>query len=152
MSKSDMPYWPRAMRLATAAAYLELSSAEFLREVRASVLPSGFLLGRSEHWDRHAIDEALDRTPRVLEDWKIRLYAENQPPTPKIASTAKPLGEPYVYSITTLADHWQCSRAHVRKLIAHAELESFHVGKLFKITREAVAAFENADMAREVRP
>lgn len=68
---------PRAMRRATAAEYLELSTAEFEREVAAGRLPMPFKLGNAEHWSKEAIDEAVarlsgDRAPSWRD--KSRLY------------------------------------------------------------------------------
>lgn len=50
---------PRAMRRATAAEYLELSAAEFEREVAAGRLPMPFKLGNHEHWSKEALDECV---------------------------------------------------------------------------------------------
>jgi len=50
---------PRAMRRATAADYLELSLAEFEREVVAGRLPMPFKLGNHEHWSKDALDECV---------------------------------------------------------------------------------------------
>lgn len=95
MEAEKRPHWPRAMRLGTASAYLDLSTAEFLREVSSGVLPDGVRLGRSEHWDRHQIDERLERLTGVASDWRVGspLYAEAPPSTiaPKLRS------EPNVY-------------------------------------------------------
>ena len=52
--------WAAMMRKATAAAYLDMSEAAFLREVAAGRLPQGFMLGGREHWRKDAIDKALD--------------------------------------------------------------------------------------------
>jgi len=53
--------WPRAMKRATAAAYCDLSPAEFDTAVASAKLPLGFLLGRSLHWSQPALDEHLNR-------------------------------------------------------------------------------------------
>lgn len=57
----SVPDWPRMMRRATAAAYCDLSAAEFEREVAGGRLPLPVKLGNSEHWSRIAIDDMLGR-------------------------------------------------------------------------------------------
>lgn len=52
--------WPAMMKRATAARYLDLSEAAFLREVAAGRLPPGVTFGGREHWHRGALDKALD--------------------------------------------------------------------------------------------
>lgn len=154
MTKPDMPYWPRAMRLPTAAAYVDLSTNEFLMEVKNGVLPSGFRLGRSEHWDRWQIDKSLDQFSRVAEDWRVGspLYADAHPTSavPKTAPTPNPAGRLRAYSVATLAGHWEYSTSAIRKLIAKGELRAFRVGKLIRIMPDAVAEYEAAGHA--VRP
>ena len=49
------------MKRATAAAYCDLSPAEFDTAVASAKLPLGFALGRSLHWSQVALDEHLDR-------------------------------------------------------------------------------------------
>ena len=61
MSAVARSYPPRTMRRATAAAYLDLSTAEFEREIAAGRLPLPFRLGNAEHWSAAAIDAAIDR-------------------------------------------------------------------------------------------
>lgn len=54
------PYgWPEMMRRRTAAAYLDLSDAAFLREVDRARLPSPTTLGGRPSWSRSRIDRAL---------------------------------------------------------------------------------------------
>lgn len=74
-----IPDWPRMMRRATAAAYCDMSAAEFEREVTAGRLPLPVRLGNSEHWSRAAVDEALDRlTGDNAPSWRQKsgLYGE----------------------------------------------------------------------------
>lgn len=74
-----IPDWPRMMRRATAAAYCDMSAAEFEREVTAGRLPLPVRLGNSEHWSRAAVDEALDRlTGDNAPNWRQKsgLYGE----------------------------------------------------------------------------
>jgi hypothetical protein len=55
-----MTAWPRMMKRKTAAQYCDLSEGAFVREVMAGRLPGAVTFGGREHWDRHAIDSALD--------------------------------------------------------------------------------------------
>lgn len=52
-------YPPAAMVRRRAAAYCDLSEAEFDREVAAGRLPQPFRVGRSNHWSRQQLDKAL---------------------------------------------------------------------------------------------
>jgi hypothetical protein len=52
--------WPRLMKLATAAAYVDMTPAAFEREIVAGRLPGGFMIGGKEHWDQAALDKAID--------------------------------------------------------------------------------------------
>lgn len=74
-----IPTWPRMMKRATAAAYCDLTAAEFEREVASGRLPLPIMLGSSEHWSSVAIDEHLNRlTGDSRPDWrsKAKLYGE----------------------------------------------------------------------------
>lgn len=78
------PDWPRAMKRATAAAFCDLSLAEFDAEVASAKLPQGFLLGRSLHWSRSAIEEHLGRlSGDTRPDWREQspLYSSAPPPS-----------------------------------------------------------------------
>ena len=55
-----MTIWPHAMRRKTAAAYLDMSEAAFLREVNAGRLPCAIMLGGREHWRKDALDRAIE--------------------------------------------------------------------------------------------
>lgn len=55
-----MSRWPRLMKLATAAAYVDMTPAAFVREIGAGRLPCGFLIGGKEHWDIAKLDRAID--------------------------------------------------------------------------------------------
>lgn len=52
--------WPRLMKRKTAAEYCDLSESAFEREVLAGKLPCAVKLGERDHWDRKALDKALD--------------------------------------------------------------------------------------------
>lgn len=70
---SAAPDWPRMMKRATAAAYCDLSEPSFEREVTAGRLPGGVVFGGKLHWNRTAIDAALDRlSGEALPDWRSK--------------------------------------------------------------------------------
>lgn len=52
--------WPRLMKRKTAAEYCDLSESSFEREVMAGRLPCAVKLGERDHWDKRALDKALD--------------------------------------------------------------------------------------------
>lgn len=60
------------MRRATAAAYCDMPSAEFEREIAAGRLPEPIKLGSQQHWARDQLDAALDRMLGigVGDDWR----------------------------------------------------------------------------------
>lgn len=47
-----------------------------------------------------------------------------------------------VYSPETLAQHWNCNPATVRKLCAEKKLEHFRLGKLYRIKASHVSKYE----------
>ena len=61
------------MRRATAAAYCDMTPAEFEREVAKGRLPSPAIFGNAERWSRNQIDEALERvTGDGVPDWRAQ--------------------------------------------------------------------------------
>jgi len=72
-----MNYPPRLMTRKTACTYCDISAAAFEREVVAGKLPQPVVFGGRDHWDRKAIDAALDALTGVANDWRSRspLYA-----------------------------------------------------------------------------
>ena len=63
--------WPRLMRRKVAAQYCDLSEAEFEREVLTGRLPGSRVVGRHEHWDVKALDQAIDALMGSGEpDWR----------------------------------------------------------------------------------
>ena len=44
-----------------------------------------------------------------------------------------------------VAKRWQCSERHVRNLVRSGTLPSFRIGKLIRITLDAVEAFEKCN-------
>jgi predicted DNA-binding transcriptional regulator AlpA len=65
-SRRDKPadsknYPPRLMRAGRAAAYLDISTSNFLKLVDDGVLPSPVRLRGSVAWDRHDLDDAVER-------------------------------------------------------------------------------------------
>jgi predicted DNA-binding transcriptional regulator AlpA len=66
-----LPFWPRMLTRQNAAAYVDLSIAEFEREVASGTLPLPVKLGNREHWSRVAIDEAVERLAgERVDDWR----------------------------------------------------------------------------------
>ena len=79
MSLDTLPDWPGAMKRKTAAAYLDMGEAAFMRLVEEGIMPQPFWLGRSDHWTRASLDRslaALDADSEV--DWRTGspLYAK----------------------------------------------------------------------------
>jgi predicted DNA-binding transcriptional regulator AlpA len=60
------------MRRTTAAAYCDLSSTDFEREVSRGRLPAPVQLGSELHWARDQLDTALDRLigSKATADWR----------------------------------------------------------------------------------
>lgn len=71
MGARAFPHWPRMLKRTTACAYLDLSAAEFEREITAGRLPGPVMLGNTEHWSRTQLDAHLERlTGESLPDWR----------------------------------------------------------------------------------
>lgn len=73
MAVSALPSWPMMMKRPLAARYVDLSPAEFEREVNEGRLPLPVKLGDSEHWSRRKLDEALDALHGDAGDWREKL-------------------------------------------------------------------------------
>lgn len=58
------------MKVATAAAYCDMSQAAFLREVHSGNLPFPVKLGGHDHWHRPSLDADLVRMSGTAEDWR----------------------------------------------------------------------------------
>lgn len=66
-----LPAWPRMMRRATAAAFCDLSQAEFEREVAAGRLPMPVKLGNADHWSQQHLNDAIAQIEgAVANDWR----------------------------------------------------------------------------------
>lgn len=66
-----IPDWPRMMKRATAAAYLDMSVASFEREVMDGRLPAPVVLGGLSHWSRREIDAHIERLAgEAAPDWR----------------------------------------------------------------------------------
>jgi predicted DNA-binding transcriptional regulator AlpA len=70
---NSLPSWPAMLKRRNAAAYCDLSVAEFEREVNEGRLPLPVKLGNSEHWSRRKLDEALDALHGDAGDWRSKL-------------------------------------------------------------------------------
>ena len=72
------PDWPRMMRKATLAHYLDITPSEVEKEVIAGTLPLPVKIGSADHWSRAAVDSMIERlTGEALDDWRGKqpLYA-----------------------------------------------------------------------------
>jgi len=79
MARPSAPDWPGMMRRPTAAAYCDMTAAEFEREVVAGRLPVPAVVGGAERWNRRLLDEALERLcGSGAPDWRAqqKLYAQ----------------------------------------------------------------------------
>ena len=73
LALEKLPAWPRMMKRATAAAFCDLSEAEFDREVAAGRLPIPVKLGRADHWShQHLVDALAKIEGAVANDWRQR--------------------------------------------------------------------------------
>ncbi len=71
--------WPRMMKRKTAARYCDLAEAAFVREVMSGKLPGAVIFGGHEHWDRIAIDKALDAiSGNRLSSWEEEFWGNGQ--------------------------------------------------------------------------
>jgi excisionase family DNA binding protein len=61
--------------------------------------------------------------------------------------TEKPK-EPRAFSPSSLAKHWGCSAEHVRAMIRQGKVQAFRLGKLYRITPEEVARWDEAGFAK----
>lgn len=52
--------WPRLLKLKSAAEYCDMTTAAFEKEVLSGRLPNGRVIGGREHWDKVALDRAID--------------------------------------------------------------------------------------------
>ncbi len=59
ISPDQMPDWPRLMDSRLAAAYLGLSTTKFEIDIRPRI--HAIRLGRNVRYDRHEIDDVIDR-------------------------------------------------------------------------------------------
>ncbi len=114
-----------------------------MREVANGTIPHPFELGRSPHWSKSQIDRTIEQLTgdgggRINPLDRLLHPAGSQPK----AKDEPPAVRKRVYSVETLAEHWQCSDDLVRKLIASGTLRSFKYGNLIRIAPEAVAEFE----------
>jgi excisionase family DNA binding protein len=54
----------------------------------------------------------------------------------------KPERDSKAFSVSSLADRWQCSEQTIRNMIKRGELRSFRYGSLIRIAADAVAGVE----------
>lgn len=59
-------------------------------------------------------------------------------------SVAEEVGQhPPVYTPATLAERWQCSEQHIRKMIDAGHITDFRIGTLLRIRGAEVERYEN---------
>ena len=66
------PDWPRMMKKATLAAYLDMGGADIEREVMAGRLPHPISIGGAPHWSRAAVDASIESLTgeSAHDDWR----------------------------------------------------------------------------------
>jgi excisionase family DNA binding protein len=136
MTETEFGIVPRGLPLQAAAAYVGVTEATFNSLVRDGRMPRPLTLGREQVWDRVALDAAFDGLS---------------------GDTGNPLScagpgefEPECFTPMTLAERWSCSPRHVRRMIKDGLIPHFMFGgKLLRIKREDVLAFEQAGLADE---
>lgn len=153
------PDWPQAMRKKTAAAYCDLSSGAFEREIVNGRLPTSFILGGREHWHKPALDAALDRItggaepePEYLREWREKYGQPSSPLAKDIpayhraniehANRDRGQDERPAYSVKSLAERWSCSEGLVRKLIHEGKLARVPSISLMRISAAEVEQYE----------
>lgn len=50
------------------------------------------------------------------------------------------------FTVEEIADRWSVSKAHVRRIIAGGELQSFRMGRVVRVTPDALDRFEKEKM------
>jgi len=66
-----IPDWPRMMKRATVAAYLDITPTELEREIAAGRLPMPVKVGNTDHWSRAAIDASVESLAgESVDDWR----------------------------------------------------------------------------------
>lgn len=80
----------------------------------------------------------LHRLFEAEADDLLALVEERQPPSDSAVGEVRPK----VFTVKSLAAHWECSDGLIRNMIARGELRSFRYGNMIRITREAVAEVE----------
>jgi excisionase family DNA binding protein len=58
----------------------------------------------------------------------------------------------HAFSPDTLAEHWGCSAEKVRRMIVDGKIKAFRIGKLYRITPEEVARFDEAAFVARIDP
>jgi len=67
----QIPDWPRLMKKATLARYLDISPSEVEKEVCAGRLPMPVRIGSAEHWSRVAVDSMVEAIAGdKTDDWR----------------------------------------------------------------------------------
>lgn len=56
-----IPDWPRLMKRATLARYLDMTGTDIEREIAAGHLPHPVSIGGAPHWSRAEVDASIER-------------------------------------------------------------------------------------------
>lgn len=69
--------WPRLMKRQTACAYVDMSAAEFEREIASGRLPMPVDIGRGPRWSREEIDRCIEKLTgeadtATADDWRAQ--------------------------------------------------------------------------------
>ena len=59
---------------------------------------------------------------------------------------------PPIYTPATLAERWQCSERHIRKMIDAGHIPAFPLGKLLRIRGAEVERYENTAALTSGKP
>ncbi len=74
----DLPYWPRRLRAGFASAYVGVSKAKFLADVKGGQWPAPIHDGGCVLWDRHELDELIDRKSGRVPQTPVERLREEQ--------------------------------------------------------------------------
>lgn len=67
-----MKHWPSLMKLSTAAAYCDMTQAEFLKAVASGELPQPVLLNNKERWRMTDIERIFDAPEDVWQKGRLQ--------------------------------------------------------------------------------
>lgn len=136
------PYWPRMMKLKTAAQYCDLTPADFTREVASGRLPRPVWLGGDDHWDLVILDHDLSRLSGDVSDWR-----KDQPGLNAASPSVRPARKGNsavrsVFSPAQIAERWGVGSHTVYSWLRAGDLRHFRIGKLYRVREDVLIEFE----------